>query len=34
MVARNVRRIGDVDTTRQGLFLFNHFAAGDPAVML
>jgi hypothetical protein len=33
-VARNARRIGDVDTTRQGLFLFNHFAADDPKVML
>jgi hypothetical protein len=32
--ARNARRIGDVDTTRQGLFLFNHFAADDPDVML
>ncbi|HEU5181444.1 MAG TPA: hypothetical protein VFW45_11670 [Candidatus Polarisedimenticolia bacterium] len=34
MATRNVRRIGGVDTTRQGLFLFNHFAADDPAVML
>jgi hypothetical protein len=32
--ARNARRIDDVDTTRQGLFLFNHFAADDPQVML
>ena len=31
--ARNVKRIGDVDTSHQGLFLFNHFAAEDPAVM-
>jgi hypothetical protein len=34
MPAHNVRRIGDVDTTRDGLFLFNHFAADDPDVML
>ncbi len=34
MAARNARRIGDVDTTRQGLFLFNHFAADDADVML
>jgi hypothetical protein len=35
MAARNVRRIGDVDThNRDGLFLFNHFAADDPDVML
>jgi hypothetical protein len=34
MAARNGKRIGDVDTTRQGLFLFNHFAAEDPDVML
>jgi hypothetical protein len=34
IAARNARRIGDVDTTRQGLFLFNHFAADDPGVML
>jgi hypothetical protein len=32
--ARNARRIGDVDTTRKGLFLFNHFAADDRRVML
>ena len=31
--ACNVKRIGDVDTSHQGLFLFNHFAAEDPAVM-
>ena len=34
MAARNGKRIGDVDTTRQGLFLFNHFAAEDAEVML
>jgi hypothetical protein len=32
--ARNMRRIGDVDTTSDGLFLFNHFAADDRDVML
>jgi hypothetical protein len=32
--ARNIRRIGEVDTASQGLFLFNHFAAADPAVIL
>ena len=34
LTARNARRIGDVDTTRPGLFLFNHFVADDTAVML
>jgi hypothetical protein len=34
IAARNVRRMGDVDMTRPGLFLFNHFAAADPEVML
>ena len=34
IAARNARRIGDVDTTRGGLFLFNHFAAEDRGVML
>lgn len=34
MAACNARRIGDVDTERPGLFLFNHFAAADPEVML
>jgi hypothetical protein len=33
MAARNARRIADVDTTRNGLFLFNHFAADDPLMM-
>jgi hypothetical protein len=32
--ARNARRIANVDTSRQGLFLFNHFAADDADVML
>jgi hypothetical protein len=37
MAARNVRRIADVpldDTARSGLYLFNHFAAENPDVML
>jgi hypothetical protein len=34
IVACNAKRIGDVDTTRRGLFLFNHFAAADASVML
>jgi len=34
IAARNARRIADVDTTRKGLFLFNHFAAADADVML
>lgn len=34
MTARCLRRVGDVDKTRQGLFLFNFFVAEDPAVAL
>lgn len=34
MTARNAKRIADVDTSRRGLFLFNHFAADDARVML
>lgn len=34
MSARCTRYIGDVDKTRQGLFLFNYFVADDPAVAL
>ncbi|HEY7483287.1 MAG TPA: hypothetical protein VH912_02390 [Streptosporangiaceae bacterium] len=34
MTARNIRRIADVDKTRQGVFLFNHFTAEDPEVAL
>jgi hypothetical protein len=34
MAARCVRLVGDVDKTRQGLFLFNYFAADDPVVAL
>jgi len=32
MAARCPKRIGDVDKTRPGLFLFNHFVAEDPDV--
>jgi hypothetical protein len=32
VAARNVRRVGDVDKTRPGLFLFNYFAGGDPGL--
>lgn len=32
MTFRNVKLVGDVDKTRQGLFLFNHFTAEDPEV--
>jgi hypothetical protein len=34
MRARCLKRVGDVDKTRPGLFLFNYFAAEDPAVAL
>jgi hypothetical protein len=34
MRARNVRRIGDVDSPRSGTFLFNHFSAADPERIL
>jgi hypothetical protein len=30
IAARNVRRVGDVDKTRPGLFLFNYFGGDDP----
>jgi len=30
VAARNVRRVGDVDKTRPGLFLFNYFVGDDP----
>lgn len=33
IAARNAKRIGNVDTSRKGLFLFNHFVADDPEVM-
>jgi len=32
IVARNVRRVGDVDKTRPGLFLFNYFVGDDPGL--
>jgi hypothetical protein len=32
IAARNVRRVGDVDKTRPGLFLFNYFAGDDPGL--
>jgi hypothetical protein len=34
IVARNAKRVGDVDKTRPGTFLFNYFVADDAAVML
>jgi hypothetical protein len=34
MAARNAKRVGDVDKTRQGVFLFNYFVADDARVML
>ncbi len=30
MTARNIRRFGDTDATREATFLFNHFAARNP----
>jgi len=30
--ARNVRRVGDVDKSRPGQFLFNYFAGDDPGL--
>jgi len=30
----NGKRLGDVDKSRDGLFIFNHFVAADPDVML
>jgi hypothetical protein len=34
LAARNAKRVGDVDRTRPGVFLFNYFVADDTAVML
>jgi hypothetical protein len=34
MVARNAKRIGDVDKTKDGVFLFNYFVAEDANVAL
>lgn len=33
-LARNAKRIGDVDESRDGLFLFNHFVADDTEAMM
>jgi len=32
VAARNVRRVGDVDKSRPGLFLFNYFVGDDPVL--
>ncbi len=32
IAARNVRRVGDVDKSRPGVFLFNYFAGDDPGL--
>jgi hypothetical protein len=34
IVARNLKRVGDVDKIRQGLFLFNYFVGDDAQVTL
>jgi hypothetical protein len=34
MTAHNVKRVGEVDKTHQGLFAFNYFVADDPATMV
>ena len=34
MAARNSKRVGDVDKTRDGLFLFNYFVADDVNIMM
>ena len=34
IAARNAKRIGDVDRTKKGLFLFNYFVGDDPQVTL
>jgi hypothetical protein len=34
ITARNVKRIGDVDKSRKGVFLFNYFVGDDPYVVL
>lgn len=34
IVARNIKRIADVDKSREGVFLFNYFVADDTNVML
>ncbi len=32
VAARNVRRVGDVDKSRRGLFVFNYFVGDDPGL--
>lgn len=32
VAARNLRRVGDVDKTRPGLFMFNYFVGDDPGL--
>jgi hypothetical protein len=34
IAARNIKRIGDVDKTRRGTFLFNYFVGDDPSVVI
>ncbi|MDQ6669979.1 MAG: hypothetical protein M3069_04410 [Chloroflexota bacterium] len=34
MAARNIKRVADVDKTRQGVFLFNYFVGDDPSVVV
>ncbi len=34
VVARNVKRVGDVEKRRKGVFLFNYFVGEDPQVTL
>jgi hypothetical protein len=34
LTGRNIKRIGDVDKTRPGVFLFNYFVGDDPEVVL
>lgn len=34
MAARNEKRIGDLDKSSDGLFIFIHFVAADPDVLL
>ncbi len=34
IAARNIKRVGDVDKTRKGTFLFNYFVGDDPAVVV
>ena len=34
IAARNAKRVGDVDKTRPGTFLFNYFVGDDPQVVL